>query len=138
MTIETWKEEFYTEEAYTAANGTDEECITHSIKKWEGALPENLKKHQLTKDYKTLNDKDYDFDFDGSTCALCQKYNDITPDNEDDDIDTYCYSDALDQACPIVRMTGDTCDQIYFESLKDPTLMLDLLKRVKEYVDNEQ
>jgi len=44
MSLETWKQEFYT---------PAEECATtimaleHGIKKWKGFLPENLKKHEI-------------------------------------------------------------------------------------------
>ena len=49
MSVETWKEEFYPVDA------TDDEVqegsifilLDHSILKWTGALPENLKKHDV-------------------------------------------------------------------------------------------
>jgi hypothetical protein len=141
MTIETWKEEFYTEDANVAGDGSDMECLDHSIKKWNGVLPENLKKHQLAKDYKCISDEDYGLNIDGSTCALCQKYADKTTFEDEDynvyDDDMYCYSDKLNQACPIVRVTGETCDEIYFKSLEDPKLMLDLLQFVKNRMNDE-
>jgi hypothetical protein len=125
MTIETWKAEFYSQDAETFANKSDAECLTHSIKKWTGALPENLEKHGLKyKDFVLHNKKSTDpnnstFEFVDHTCALCQKYE-------------YCYGNDTQEPCVIVAITGNPCQEIYDVCKEDPSKMLELLITVQE------
>lgn len=80
MTIESWKAEFYPVEAYLVPNDTLA-LLEHSIKKWEGLLPKNRKKHDLvvgTYGRLTSEDaSDYDNVFKASSesCSLCHHYN---------------------------------------------------------------
>ncbi len=45
MSLATWKAEFYPFTAEKCAAEFPEEALDHSIRKWEGLSPENLKKH---------------------------------------------------------------------------------------------
>lgn len=51
MSLETWKEEFY---KIPAEECIKEQALDHSITKWEGLRPENLQKHGLFLDGRTI------------------------------------------------------------------------------------
>lgn len=73
MSIKTWKEEFYPRSA--ASRMSNKAAIEHSIKKWEGLLPENLKKHGVVLDRcGDIHDDEVKFEISDLSCALCQKY----------------------------------------------------------------
>lgn len=44
MSLETWKQEFY---SLPASNAPIEQALDHSIKKWAGLQPDNLAKHSV-------------------------------------------------------------------------------------------
>lgn len=79
MTIESWKAEFYPVEAYLVPNDTLA-LLEHSIKKWEGLLPKNRKKHDLiVGTYRKLipePDSEYydSFGVGSESCSLCYHY----------------------------------------------------------------
>jgi len=96
MSIESWKEKFYTEDAYVVSQYADDlEMIDHCIKKWEGLRPENLKEHGLKqvmfKIIEVNNEREY-FYTDCNSCSLCQKYDE---------------NDCLE--CPITLSRGYPC-----------------------------
>ena len=66
MSIETWKDEFYPTDAAEAID-SPLEAAEHSLRKWTGMLPENLKKHSITFDDMMVEDF-----MDSNTCALCE------------------------------------------------------------------
>lgn len=73
MSIETWKKEFYPVSA--TSRMSKKAAIEHSIKKWEGLLPENLKKHNVViSRYGVIYDGKINFEISDQSCALCQKY----------------------------------------------------------------
>jgi uncharacterized protein YbdZ (MbtH family) len=73
MSIATWKKEFYG--PMSKAVKSEKAALEHSIKKWTGLLPANLKKHELkTKDLWIEDNARRAFDIDSSTCALCELY----------------------------------------------------------------
>lgn len=73
MSIETWKKEFYPVSA--TSRMSKKAAIEHSIKKWEGLLPENLKKHVVVLDRcGDIHDDEIRFEISDQSCALCQKY----------------------------------------------------------------
>ena len=67
MSKETWIAEFY---PIPADKVPAEDALDHSIRKWEGALAENLEKHGLEQPPVT---------FDSDSCALCLHYFSGTP-----------------------------------------------------------
>lgn len=97
MSVESWKAEFYP----TAADGCPkDEAIAHALKKWEGTLPENLAKHEVTfVCNKIIGDDGKVFAFDGYSCALCQHYYDKA---------TSC------EECPLAISLKRRCDAVSF------------------------
>mgnify|MGYP001590096016 CR=1 FL=1 len=72
MSIQTWRDEFYKEEACYVS---EKKAVKHSLKKWKGLTKANLKRHHLDHDGVYIFDDDgADFDIDDSTCALCCAY----------------------------------------------------------------
>jgi hypothetical protein len=132
MSFKSWKVEFYAEDAKDLVERSDMECVEHSIKKWEGALPENLAKHSKSLNYTgarvSTNAGKYVLEFDSETCALCQKY----PEDCHTDAESR-FENFLDQTkkCPILRETGETCHHAYKHSIDDPSKMIKLLKIIK-------
>lgn len=93
MSLETWLAEFYPTSAYDTHEA---EAIAHSLKKWEGTLPENLEKHDVFFDFDEINDGDGGhFEFDSHNCSLCYHYYDH---------DHGC------EACPLFKHLGRACD----------------------------
>lgn len=150
MSYETWEEEFYPVDAEKLRDHTDEECVAHSLQKWKGALPENCEKHELRYQYHELlriDNASTQNRFNSNTCALCQKYDDNCKKTDKEyDEETFC---------PIVRFTGESCDntiaygesdyecdpsvkdkfsEVYYECSDDPTIMIELLTHTLEFV----
>jgi hypothetical protein len=73
MSVESWKEEFYSEPADQVPAGR---AARHSLKKWKGVLPENLKKHNVAYINGRVFDRyrDDEVIFGSDTCALCQAF----------------------------------------------------------------
>ena len=65
MSIETWKAEFYPKPARVT---TVEEAAEHSLQKWQGYLPENLKRHGVSTADLARADMPYRS---ADMCALC-------------------------------------------------------------------
>lgn len=79
MSVKSWKDEFYTQDAADATS-SNIEALQHSIKKWKGLSKENRKKHGLKPigkfgytHYGHLVDKNGDdLGIDATSCALCK------------------------------------------------------------------
>lgn len=134
MSLKTWKKEFCPTTAKTAAARTGAiKCIEHSLKKWEGALPENLEKHGLEYGDHLLREIDGPeiMRFDHRTCSLCVKY----------------LVGADCRKCPIVKAGNPECDAYpdndddwegvpidgYRKSENNPQPMIDTLKKTLEF-----
>ena len=65
MSLETWKEEFYPTHA-REATATPVQALKNSLRKWIGAKPANLAKHEVT-----LEELDAEELLDGDNCSLC-------------------------------------------------------------------
>lgn len=78
--LEAWKEEFYPISAKEAADQGLEAALLHSIQKWKGLLPENLRRFPgLEWDYESAKlalweDGEDEFGFGTSSCSLCQMF----------------------------------------------------------------
>lgn len=60
MSKASWMSEFYPVDASAVSKA---QALNHSIRKWMGLLPENLKRHRLSEP---------PFSVDADTCALCK------------------------------------------------------------------
>ena len=115
MSIESWKEEFLGE---INDNMSDKECLLHTKKKYEGALPENLEKHSVKLNACWLLEIDTNYGeymFNSSNCSLCVKYDSC-------------------RDCPIDKY-GINCNHTNsewreFRQTNDPKLMLDLVNNL--------
>lgn len=66
MSADSWRSEFYPVDAETVAkHGDAVKAVEHSLQKWRGALPKNLKKHGLSC---------APLAFIADTCSLCKMY----------------------------------------------------------------
>jgi uncharacterized CHY-type Zn-finger protein len=121
MSIETWKKEFYPKKP--TERMSKKTAIQHSLKKWIGLRPENLKKHQLQyTNAKDLKDEDGNMFFVNSdSCSLCIKYLNFA-------------ASISCQKCPLYKsLDNHPCDnwnQPYFQFMdnNDPEPMIVALK----------
>lgn len=104
MTVKTWIEEFYPKSILAT---TPDEAVQHSLTKWQGLLPKNLRKHNVrvsTYGYVVGIDLDDQMDslvINGDTCALCHHF----LNNGRDEVD-------LCEPCPLYKARGDVgCDR---------------------------
>lgn len=75
MSANTWKKEFYPITAREAAEGTNLEAVRHSLQKWKGLRPDNMKKHKLILKYGEILYKGEEVIVMGDTsCSLCVKH----------------------------------------------------------------
>lgn len=130
MTPEQWLEKHYPVPASALAEASDEECLLHCEKKWEGAKEENLPDGMRYENHCISYCDGDGLMFDTYTCALCEKY-----------LFDFSCKDMHDNDCPIVRMQGNPCcipllDSVYHKSENDPAPMIDLLQRTLKFVRN--
>ncbi len=116
MSLKSWMKEFYPVDA-SRVKGRKAR-IKHSLKKWRGALPENLDKHKVEYWGYAVFDEKRELVFDADTCALCEKYSQIG---------TAIMRTACPR-CPIVIATGSTCCKVYDACSDNPTEMIGLLE----------
>ena len=123
MSLETWKKEFYPRAATAGRNTLA--AVEHSLRKWEGALKKNLKRHGLDVTSNCLVDKtdprDFNshFFFDGRSCSLCQRFGNC-------------------QRCPI-KEAGQCClneGTAYIAMIDDgnPIPMVRLLRKIRNEI----
>ena len=137
MTMESWYSESYSIPATKMKRRSDTECVKHALKKWRGALPENLEKHNMEfENYilKSLQPPTSDprhctqFVFSDYSCSLCQKYPLMKtfPNGRH-----HCTNKSKTKLCPIIRYSGQSCldmDSAYKQSNDDPTTMIATLQ----------
>ena len=103
MTVKTWIDEFYPKPATDTTPG---EALQHSLTKWQGLKPENLKRHNVRVSAFAdvvgidLDDQMDNLSVDGTTCALCHHF----LSHKDEHLDR-C------EPCPLSIVRGKTpCD----------------------------
>lgn len=144
MCLQTWQDEFYLRTAYAVSDKGWDECLDHSIRKWEGLLPENLAKHDVSllhgiysipwvvDDY--TESQGTGFYIDADTCALCAKARVVY---EDDDPVDWVEKNMCDY-CPLAKSLGRPCSimddpgpyDVFYETL-NPLPMLEALKNAR-------
>lgn len=129
MSLQSWKEEFYKKEPKKKMS--KKEAVFHSLTKWNGLLPKNMKKHELIIGGFGICDSDGNTLYIGSgSCSLCVKYRNLNYENPEDG----CSS------CPIVATTGKTCfsgnDSAWMQWIDydNPQKMIDLLTLVNNSI----
>lgn len=115
------------------------EATEHSLAKWQGLLPKNLKKHNI-KLFKNerfcgepslldINEEGV-LSIDGDSCALCKMFLDYANNGE--------YAECSN--CPLAQMMGQTCNNSgspwlsFLEDL-DPEPMIKALERTLEALE---
>lgn len=125
MSIETWKAEFYPEEAADAAEKGAIHAIQHSIVKWKGLREDQLKKHGLTANNTHLREAEgLSWEIDSRNCALC------------------CLDEmgkGRCKSCPIYLCTGRECQDEYilFRGTNQPEPMIALLERTLTWAEKQ-
>lgn len=72
MSLKSWKKEFYKRPADRTSKKF---ALQHSIRKWTGLLKKNLRKHNVSLEYKLLiDDNDSSLCINSRTCALCEHF----------------------------------------------------------------
>lgn len=130
MSLADWKDEFYPHDAEEA---TEEDAVEHSLRKWEGLRPENLKKHKVHTIGSDLEDDEDDYlDIDWSTCALCRVHS-TSGDMCGEDEDESCGRCPLQAVLEGPHAYGCKVPyQIWLES-HDPLPMIEALKLAQAY-----
>lgn len=125
MSYKTWKAEFYPVEA---VDYPEDQAIEHSLQKWTGLLPENLRKHDIILDGRYVGEyTDYEL--------LCVNFAAGEYDDEGNCVVREC------ERCPLSQYLGRPCDESdnspYKKFIDDgnPIPMIDALKAAKEKQD---
>lgn len=108
MSLESWKEEFYPEEAVEAAKRGDSAAVEHSLRKWMGLSPANLEKHGMVASKAwshIVEQENYErvFRTHAGTCALCELH---APYGCED--------------CPLTKARGVTCGDKLEDEVRSP------------------
>lgn len=133
MSLTTWKKQFYPKKPSSRMSWIT--ATEHSLKKWMGALPGNVKKHGVEyKSHHIVHKKQYNLrmSFSYLTCALCVKSMSIKIKDH-----IYC------SVCPLQKMLGRSCDEygvasIYEQSTNNPTAMILTLQKLLKKLKNKE
>lgn len=95
MSIKSWEKQFYPNDIEDKC--TNLEAVQHSLKKWRGLVPVELKKHGLTTSiyHGVADEVGNRFPIDSTSCALCYKHDQVSG----------C------RTCPLTRIRGVRCDK---------------------------
>lgn len=103
MSVKTWKGEFY---PVPAVDVSAAEAAAHSLRKWIGARPENLIKHDVLLNSETgsiIDSSDERVRFTSVTCALCARFYDVDyGESESGGYD----DDGACRQCPLALVRG--------------------------------
>jgi hypothetical protein len=132
MSLKTWISEFYPKEP--SQRMTKRQAVEHSIQKWTGLLPQNLRKHSLFADWEFGSHIYYknedSFDITWESCALCIKYEDG--------------GHLLCEKCPLFKsLKNKRCDDpgepyVIWRETGNPRPMIKALKKVLKKLDEEK
>jgi len=145
MSLESWMDEFYPvsreQDTLPASQTSDELLLKEALLKWTGALLENTVKHGVSYYQHDIvapseHNKSTSFlPFDYSTCRLCKKYTNNSPDIEiSPELCGMSPDGATVILCPFFRIFGKRCDQppnsFYVKSENNPQPMIKALKHL--------
>jgi hypothetical protein len=128
MSLKSWRKEFY---KVDAKDVSEADALEHSILKWRGLLPSNLKRHKLRADSGNVIESivhELYLRIDSDTCALCVHHVELLQ--------------GLCANCPLSQVREDTrCDWAMnherrapyhdFTNNNNPKPMLKWLRRAK-------
>lgn len=122
MSLKSWLDEFY---PVPASKVSKEDALEHSIQKWKGLLPDNLKKHNVA--YRgeeilscDITDIVQSFMFTASSCALCKHWYD---------------GDSGCPECPLVKAGHICCEEFgsaWRDRYNNPARMIAELENSRE------
>lgn len=114
MGLKSWRKEFYPVTANWISDSDARTVIAHSLQKWVGLLPENLKKHNVVLRYgyivcnRSGPVSQLALNIDSSSCSLCGKYYSAGLINN-------CY------LCPLYKVRGNVpCFRTKRSEIEDP------------------
>lgn len=145
MSLDTWKKEFYPKTAGRVKLMSD--AVDHSLLKWRGLFPRNLKRHRVFWGYKThtvSGCSDERLVYQGkrlwaispTTCALCRCCGWGSSGNNWNQLDCgLCPLCQVRSGCPCCKpMPKEVLDPYHhFERTGDPKLMVQWLRKAKKY-----
>lgn len=103
MSLASWKKEFFPKMPKRGVVA----ALQHSIRKWKGLLPKNLKKHGVYNFYPGVEERDEhigpSLEFSSQNCALCRIYYEPKNAGWDPGWDPGC------ERCPIYKLRGRSC-----------------------------
>lgn len=118
MSLKTWTKEFYPTPASLATKRT---ALAHSLRKWEGLLKKNVRRHGgMVVSWGDVSFKDGVFLPDGSNCSLCRVY----------DVDGMCSGCPIDSAGQNCHESGSAFPR-YIET-GNAVPMVNLLRRLNK------
>ena len=142
MSLQTWKETFYEDimNMKEEKRLSDLSCAEHTLKKYQGLLPENLEKHGVGLFGRALREKNLsyvellatgEFDFSSDTCSFCLKH--------------YNFEYQITECgnCPIGRISkpcgGNNKENTWYQVIftKDPNPMITLMEKIITMCDSE-
>jgi hypothetical protein len=143
VSLKSWKKEFYPKDAYDQFKGKRptkaniRKAAAASLKKWEGALKKNLKRHDVeyapnlsySPGVRSLTVFGEELAFTGESCALCQVFVDEGDYPEDD---VFCRN------CPL-HLVGHNCnDEGSVYEKGNVRSMVAALRKAKRYADESE
>lgn len=122
MSLKSWLDEFY---PVSASEVSKEDALEHSIQKWKGLLPENLKKHNVTYRWEEVQSCDemettVPLPITASSCALCQHWYD---------------GEYACPECPLVKAGHICCEDLgsaWRDRYNNPARMVEELENSRE------
>lgn len=139
MSLQTWIDEFYPQDARQVSLLSDKDMLNHAIRKWSGLTQDNLEKHNVFKngdarieDLSTTED----FYIAAETCALCEAY---LNDHDYDDDNKRCRQCPLSKyrdgfPCDVAKYDETYSPYIMWKKTGDPADMIKLLKESKDAI----
>lgn len=122
MSLKSWYEEFY---PVSASKVSKEDALEHSIQKWKGLLPENLKKHEVAYRWEEVSplydtDNTLPLSIGSASCALCQHWYD---------------GEYACPECPLVKAGHICCNEpgsAWRDRYNNPARMVEELENSRE------
>jgi hypothetical protein len=145
MSLKTWKKEFYPKKA--VARKSYLTAAKNCLRKWEGALQKNLKRHKVELGYGDITDvtNESSFEFATHNCELCLT---VPQFGAGDEIYEETGQICDCSFCPITKVRGASCcvpldnmdddPWFTFNDENRPYPMIRLLRKTVKYLENKE